>query len=174
LIKGAYADATPIALGIAVAVALSGWAFVRQLRSLYRLVPLYGGTAFAYVAGAACWVFCYFVNTNLPYRAVLLLLPARLWMSEWKNPLFGCVCRRCVGLAVVFLWTACATGNVYRLMERKNDGVKPFLLAIVSFEQTTALLLTAVLLISLVGWAMRHCVGGGLAFDAVTKAWKKR
>jgi hypothetical protein len=35
-----------------------------------------------WVGGAACWVLCYFANTNYAYRAVLLILPVSVWLRQ--------------------------------------------------------------------------------------------
>src|SRR5687767_9168407 len=153
-------DAIPppwsIGLGMAGGTVLGTWLLGRQLGRLYRVVPLYGGTAFAYIAGSACWVFCYFVNTNLSYRAVLLLLPARLWLRERNELAFEVLARRCCVLVLLLLWMACATGNIFRWYERKQEAMAPLLLTLASFEQTLALVVTTALLVSLIGWGARH------------------
>jgi hypothetical protein len=38
-----------------------------------------------YMAGASAWVFCYVFNTNYAYRAVLLMLPAGVWMRTIRG-----------------------------------------------------------------------------------------
>ena len=69
---------------------------------------------------------------------------------------FGAVSRRCFAVVLLLLWTACATGNVQGLIERKQVALMPLSLAIASFEQTLALAITAALFVSLIGWAYRH------------------
>ena len=62
------------------AAGIAGWAFVawRSLRDKLCLSYL----DYYWVGGAACWVLCYFVNTNYAYRAVLLVLPISVWLRQ--------------------------------------------------------------------------------------------
>lgn len=74
---------------------LAGWAFgaavvvlplARYWRVLWNAVPEDGFDAACFVAGASCWCFCFVANTNYPYRAVLVLLTARLWLrQDWRT-----------------------------------------------------------------------------------------
>jgi hypothetical protein len=141
---------------MAAGLGLGGSWFGPRLRMLWHHVPLHGGTAFAYVAGASCWVFCYLGNTNFSYRAVLLVLPARLWLLQVHDGKNGTLARRCFVLVLLLLWVKWGTGHVHTWSELNGDAFLPLLLMIVSLEQTLALLITAVLIISLCGWAMRR------------------
>jgi hypothetical protein len=64
------------------ALASAAWFFGRRARALWTLVPTTGATAALFVGGGAAWCACWLANTNYPYRAVLLLLPARLWVAR--------------------------------------------------------------------------------------------
>lgn len=63
-----------------LAAGIAGWAFVgwRSIRDKLCLSYL----DYYWVGGAACWVLCYFVNTNYAYRAALLVLPVSVWMRQ--------------------------------------------------------------------------------------------
>jgi hypothetical protein len=142
--------------GIAAGLAFGGWFLGSQLRKLWNHVPLQGGTAFAYVGGASCWIFCYFSNTNFSYRAVLLLLPARLWFRDSDTRENGMLSRRWLALLLLLLWMTCASGNLHDWIGRDRKALLPLWCVVVSFEHSLVLVVTAALLVSLVGWAVRH------------------
>lgn len=62
------------------ATGLAGWAFVGWRALCDKLCLSYRDHY--WVGGAACWVLCYFVNTNYAYRAVLLILPVSVWLRQ--------------------------------------------------------------------------------------------
>jgi hypothetical protein len=76
--------ATVAAQWIAFGATLIGaaWWLRRQARALWTLVPPTGATAAWFVAGGMGWCACWLANTNYAYRAVLLLLPVRLWLAR--------------------------------------------------------------------------------------------
>ena len=57
------------------------WACWRWRRSFWTLLPTTGFTTGCYLAGALSWSLCYLTTISFPYRMVLLLLPARLWLE---------------------------------------------------------------------------------------------
>lgn len=59
----------------------AAWWLARRARTLWNLVPTTGAVAAWHTAGGAAWCACWLANANYPYRAVLLLLPARLWLE---------------------------------------------------------------------------------------------
>ena len=118
-------------------------------------LALVGGTAFAFVAGASCWVFCYFVNSNFSYRAVLLLLPARLWLHQLSDPGHAPVARRWLALTLLLLWTACATAHLGEWVGHGRATLQPLWLMVIGFEQALTLMVTVALLFALIGWALR-------------------
>ena len=155
LVQNIHAINWPLVLGLGAGLALGGIALVPRWRALWTAVPLHGGTAFAFVAGASCWVFCYFVNSNFSYRAVLLLLPARLWLHQLSDPGHAPVARRWLALTLLLLWTACATAHLGEWVEHGRAALQPLWLVVIGFEQALTLMVTVALLLALIGWALR-------------------
>ena len=65
-------------VGVAMVALLLG----RRTRQLWTSVPQSGFAAQAFVIGGLAWVLCYFAIRNYPYRLLLILLPARLWLDH--------------------------------------------------------------------------------------------
>lgn len=66
--------------GLGLVVGLGCWAWVGWRAWKERLDLAYLDCL--WVSGGAAWVLCYFANTNYAYRAVLLVLPAAVWLRQ--------------------------------------------------------------------------------------------
>lgn len=70
-----------------------------------------------YIAGASAWVLCYVLNTNYAYRAVLLMLPAGVWMRNMqdKRPGAAGAAKMAIAGLLVLFWLRSAHSHMGRL-----------------------------------------------------------
>jgi hypothetical protein len=150
-------------LGALPVLAVAIWLGWKQRHDLWQLVPLKGIDSACYVAGALCWSLCYLSTINFPYRMVLLLLPARLWLAGRHRA----ASRLQLGAAIALIWTPCLKENLLVLSadQSRFTGPPAAWLAL-GFEHATALVLTVLLLVALGGWGWRRFVRGDEAQDA--------
>jgi hypothetical protein len=158
----ALADHTELVAGWAVGAALILLPLARYWRAMWSAVPEDGFDAACFVAGASCWIFCFVANTNYPYRAVLVLLAARLWLrGDWKNGAGR------AGLLQLVLWLGALWLSVpkHLLVEVIASGKRPGLLVLTpgaafnlvcAIEQAMLMLLTGALAIGLCGALYRR------------------
>jgi hypothetical protein len=129
----------------------------RHARILWAAVPPTGVAAAWFVAGASAWCFCYLVNSNYPYRAVLWLLPARLWLDQAGGPAPqpAGTARALLGAFVVVGWLhPLKTWSAVHLPRWRPADL--CLASVLSLEQCLLAAATAALLISLTGWLWRR------------------
>lgn len=140
--------------------AAGAWLVWRARAALWDLIPLEGGKAAAYVAGASAWVFCFLANTNYPYRVVLLALCLPLWLREEKEAGEDVVKagRRMALLVILAGWMAVPkmwwadAGEAGILVKEAGKWV----IGISGADQAMWLTLTVAMGISLLGWARRR------------------
>lgn len=111
------------------------------------------------IMGGSCWLFCYFANTNYPYRAVLLLLavPAWLELARREPSAERALGRGWCGLLLATLWLA--TPRWWLLGAVKDEtSVDPLraLLVVIGAEQAMVAALTLVLLVAVGAWMWRR------------------
>ncbi len=182
--RAAAVAAQWVAFGAVLAGAV--WFFGRRARALWALVPATGATAAWFVAGGAAWCACWLANTNYPYRAVLLLLPARLWLEralaadsghaahsassgqaengagneEKGNAATGELRDAARTVSRRLLLAAAAAFWLTPAKAALLGGPYAALAAVVGAEQALVLALTAALAVSLAGWGWRRWAGG--------------
>ncbi|MFM1851331.1 MAG: hypothetical protein RIS54_1015 [Verrucomicrobiota bacterium] len=127
-----------------------GW----RLRSaLWRLVPATGLESAGYVAGAACWLLCYASTISFPYRLLLLLLPARLWLAAKGDA----AARLQLCVALFLMWTPALKEHLLVLSADESQFTgSPVAWIALGAENAAALALALVLAVSLVGWTWRR------------------
>lgn len=149
----------PLLLAVLPVIALvGGWGWARR-RALLAAVPLTGAATAWYVTGALAWLFCWAANTNYPYRAVLLLLPAGLWLAHAQTAeadasratvarvqLAGCV-------LLLWLWPLKSWWAV--ALNSGRTGADRCLVMVFGVEQALVLGLNFALTLGVAGWAWR-------------------
>ena len=185
---GLLAAALP---ALVLAVGWLGW----QARALWTAVPRLGSVAAWFVAGAATWGFCYLATASYTYRAVLLLLPARLWLDQTADPVHGRAARGQLAAWMTVFWLQSVKWWLTQLLGqamgriaspagvpwvnswlaeslRQNGGARAAnsLVAVIGLEQVLVAALTAALLISLAGWLWRWWRAEGDAGDCAGAA----
>ena len=146
---------TLLAAGLPALVLAVGW-LVWQGRALWMAVPGRGTVAAWFVAGAGAWGFCYLANTNYAYRAVLLLLPARLWLDQMADPAHGRAARGQLAACVLVFWLQPVKWWLTEsLRQGGGAGVANSLVVLIGLEQLVVGAVTAALLIALAGWLWR-------------------
>lgn len=133
----------------------------RHARALWAAVPLTGrGTAW-YVAGAAAWGFCFVANTNWSYRALLLLLPAALWLRQADDPAHGRVARLQLATLIGLGWIVVVKSWwISALLAGGLPAAWPWSGVILGLEQGLVFGLTFALAIGLAGWGVRRLRAG--------------
>lgn len=142
--------------GWIVGTLVAGALLVPRIRSLWNAVPTTGFDAYSYVTGAACWCFCFVANSNFTYRAVLLLLPARLWLSRDGSTKEGEAGRVQLLLWLVVCWLGLAKFHIEPLVAtmRGAKGIRAplnWIGLVCGIEQGIALVLTAALGVTVLG-----------------------
>lgn len=98
--------------GAGVLIGATIVAFNTRRDNTHYLAMVRTGTDGWFVVGGLCWTGCYLMNTNYPYRAVLLLLVAASWFRLWQteSPLVAWYYRNLLVAIAVMLWmhNACA------------------------------------------------------------------
>lgn len=143
------------AAGVVVAMLMVG----RGVRALWHSVPLTGGSAACYLGGGLCWLLCFAATTNFPYRAVLWLLPARVWFGQLDAAgAAGRMARSMLGLLLVVCWLP-VPRQMWAELARQGEGFGS-VVAICAFEQALILTWSALLTVTLLGWAVRRWRAG--------------
>lgn len=140
--------------------AAGAWLVWRARAGLWELIPLEGGRAAAYLAGASAWVFCFLANTNYPYRVALLALCLPLWLRDKREAGAeeGRAGRRLLALVLLAGWMSIPkmwwtnAGEAGLLVEAAGKWV----VGISGADQAMWLTLTAAMGITLLGWARRR------------------
>lgn len=134
------------------------WVCWRWRRDLWNLVPTMGFTAGCYVAGAICWCLCYTVTINFPYRMVLLLLPARLWLQKEASSEAGLVVRLQWMAVFLLFWTPRCIDQLLTWNNYSKDYFDgpPFSWMLMGMEQSLATGVTITLAFVLLGWGWRR------------------
>jgi len=142
-------------------IALSVWICWRWRRDWWSLIPISGFTAGCYVAGGISWAFCYFGTINFAYRMILLLLPARLWLSKKNSPKGGhVVCRFQLITAVALGWTPLVKEHLFVVgPDDRFYGGSYELWMFLGLEYALALVISGTLVFAIVGWAWRRFIG---------------
>lgn len=144
-------------LGAALAVGVFGSNLIRNRRQLWTSVPLAAPRGFGFVMGALCWLGCYLIASNYSYRAVLLLLPAGLWLQQWKLREFARAARwQCAGWIIVLWLMVPKRWLAVAALAPSSAGALVPLSIVVGFEQTLVLLLTLALAVASTGWLVRN------------------
>jgi hypothetical protein len=135
--------------------------FAREWRAVWQAVPGEGAGAFAFVAGGAAWSFCFLLIRSYPYRAVLLLLPAALWLAQRQHPAQGRAARWQFLLWALVLWLDAPRRFWGAQLEGNTDIHGPAWTRfeiIVAVEQALTVALTALLVVSCAGAMFRRFV----------------
>lgn len=146
------------ALFVGAFLAALAWVppLVHEGKQLWRSVPLGACRGHGFVLGALCWVSCYVLTNNYPYRLVLLWLPAALWLARWSHRRLGASARIQLAGWVVVFWLALAKHALGDASLRPHaPGTVETLFVLLGFEQTTVLLLTLAIVVALAGWLFR-------------------
>lgn len=142
-------------LGILSGVAAGVWLIVKERRAP---IPL-GWRAGGFAAGAWSWVFCYLAGFSFAYRAVLLVLPAGVWLHALvRGPRAS---RGAAGLALgsllVMVWLTTLYGWMNSGLSSTGVRAASYLLGL---QNGLALGLTAYL--------------GRVAAVRLVRAWRRR
>jgi uncharacterized membrane protein YqaE (UPF0057 family) len=129
------------------------WGCWHWRREFWALLPITGFATGCYLAGALCWSLCYVSTINFPYRMVLLLLPAGVWLqagarrsAHWQGL-----------LAALLFWTPGMKEHLLVLSadESRFTG-SGFAWMALGGEHTLALGLTVSLGLVMLGWLWRR------------------
>jgi hypothetical protein len=138
-------------------LALAAWWVAWQRRTLLAAVPRTGAVAAWFVAGALAWLFCWAVNTNYSYRAVLLLLPAALWLRQSDDAARGAVARVQLAACVLVFWLwPIKSWWADSLLRGGPAGSDRWLLVTFGLEQAMVIGLNAALALGVAGWLWRR------------------
>ncbi len=133
----------------------------RHAWALWAAVPLTGTATAWYVAGAAAWCFCYVANTNWTYRALLLVLPAALWLKQADDPVRGPLARGQLAVLVAMGWlTVVKSWWIGALPDGQLPVAWNWAGVILGVEQVLVAGLTLALAIGLLGWGVRRLRAG--------------
>ena len=136
-----------IALGI-------GW---RWRCEFWNMVPTTGFTAGCFVAGALAWILCYVSTTSFPYRLILLLLPARLWLARENAGIRSVAVRFQLVITMLLFWTPFSKHHLLRLnADDRLGGGSTFIWMTLGLEYALALVVSGMLGFALIGWAWRR------------------
>jgi len=140
-------------------ILVSLWVSWRWRREFWQLIPTTGFTAGCFVAGALAWLLCYMSTTSFPYRLLLLLLPARLWLEREGSGQANMAVRFQLGATLWFFWTLCSKHHLLVLNKAgRFYGGSPFVWMTFGFEFALGLVISGTLAFALVGWAWRRFV----------------
>ncbi|HVU32614.1 MAG TPA: glycosyltransferase 87 family protein [Opitutaceae bacterium] len=144
-------------LGAVLGAAVLVPPLIRRWRDLWDSVPPGGFQAHAFVVGALCWGACYVLASNYPYRLVLLILPAVLWISQLDHRRFGWLARLQIGGWSAVSWIAVIKHPLAFASVRPHPGSIPeWLTVLVGFEQVFVLILTVAMATAAAGWLLRN------------------
>lgn len=153
-------------VGMAAGALVAGGLLWGGWRKCWTAIPLFGARAFCAIAGGASWVFCYFANTNYPYRTVLLLLVLPCWLllaAEREDAAVARAGRRLCALFVLSLWFAAPKNwwaEIYLSGNADAAAASRWVVAVFGAEQMLWLTLTVAVAVSLIGWAWRRAQTG--------------
>ncbi len=133
------------------------WASWRWWRSFWTLLPTTGLTTGCYLAGALSWSLCYVTTINFPYRLVLLLLPARLWLEYESTGRINGAIRFQWLVTSLLLWTPCFKEHllVPNADESRYTGTAATWMAL-GVEHALAFAITGTLGVMALGWMWRR------------------
>ena len=136
---------------------LTLWGCWQWRRQFWSLLPMTGFTTGCYLAGALCWGLCYVSTISFPYRMVLLLLPARLWLQVRTEIEFNPVIRMQWIVTVLLFWTPFTKEHllVLNVNEIAFTG-SPLAWAVLGAEQAFAFSISATLCLAMLGWLWRR------------------
>ncbi|MCC6416134.1 MAG: DUF2029 domain-containing protein [Opitutaceae bacterium] len=144
-----------LTLGTVPVLGVIGGMAWRYRSALWHLVPTTGFEAAGYLAGALAWSLCYVSTISFPYRLVLLLLPARLWLKDGTSR----AARLQLITAIGLLWTPCVKEHLLVLSADESQFTgAPIAWLALGGEHAVALMLTVLLVVSTMGWGWRRCV----------------
>lgn len=142
--------------GVPTAIVLLGLGW-RWRREFWAMVPAAGFTAGCYLAGTLTWAGCYVTTSNFPYRMLLLLLPARLWLKDMESEANARARAMQWILAVLFFWSPWVKS---RLLVPGPDGSyyvgSQFAWTVIGAEQALIFVLALSLGIAVLGWGWRR------------------
>lgn len=138
-------------------IAGAAWVGWRWRRSWWTLLSPTGFTTACYLAGGLCWCLCWVSTINFPYRMVLLLLPARLWLAEVSDPNHRFVARVHLLLALLLWWSPLAKNHLLVLnpVTQLYEGT-PLTFVALGAEHALGLVVTVLLGLVITGWAWRR------------------
>ncbi len=142
------------AAGAGAALILGAVLFGRRMRRLWTLAAEDGFASLALVFGALSWIFSYLVIRSFPYRLLLVLLPARLWLQRTRDNEHAAVARIQLVLWIVVAWLDVPKRAVVGHSEQTNSFSPETwnaVAAMIGFEQILVLLLTVCLAITTAG-----------------------
>ncbi len=133
------------------------WVCWRWRRSFWNMVPVTGFTAGCFIAGALAWILCYVSTTSFPYRLLLLLLPARLWLAPGSDGLGNVAVRFQLAITLLFVWTPFSKHHLLSLnADDRFYGGSAFVWMSLGLEYALALVVSGTLCFALVGWGWRR------------------
>lgn len=145
-----FAGALPV-MGIAA------WLTWRWRKGFWTMLPTTGFTTACYVAGALCWGACYVTTISFPYRMVLLLLPAALWLRSESMGKERCAMRFQWVTTALLMWSPCAKEHLLVLSADENHfSGSSFAWYVLGIEHALALIISATLGLALLGWLYRR------------------
>ncbi len=148
--------------GLPVLALAVGWMVVRR-RALFAAVPCTGAASAWFVGGALSWLFCWAANTNYPYRAVLLLLPAGLWLAQAQgaDAPRAALARMQLAACVLALWLWPLKWWWADALAGGPAGADLALAAVFAAEQALVAAINLALVVGVAGWAWRRWHGSG-------------
>jgi hypothetical protein len=152
-------ERSSILIGGVPTVLVSLWVSWRWRREFWQLVPTTGFTAGCFVAGSLAWILCYMSTTSFPYRLLLLLLPARLWLAREGSGQTNMAVRFQLGVTLLFFWTLCSKHHLL-ILDKEGQLYRGshFAWMTFGFEFALGLVISGTLAFALVGWAWRRFV----------------
>jgi hypothetical protein len=150
---------TPFVGGLLAGFAAGAAILAPRVRRLWTAVPTNNISGLLFLAGALSWVFCYAATSNFPYRAVLLLLPLRLWLEQSDDP-----ADRQTGLVQALLWAIVCWLEIpkgaWAALARSDSTLSSvawqWLKVICGIEQGLVALLTVALAVAVLGATVRR------------------
>jgi len=145
--------------GYALGAVVAGRLLWPGRAAIVRAFPDEGRVGLLAVAGASCWLFCYFANTNYPYRAVLLVLAVPAWLELARSDLAPqrALGRGWCGLLLAVLWIATPRWWVLGAVQSEASvTLMRALRVIIGAEQVMVAALTLVLLVAFGAWTWRR------------------
>ena len=148
----------PMLFGGLPVLALAAVWIVARRGKLLAAVPCTGAATAWFVCGALAWLFCWAANTNYPYRAVLLLLPAGLWLAqaEGTDAPRAALARTQLAACVLAFWLWPLKAWWAGAIGGGLPGADIWLAAVFAIEQTLVAAINLALALGVAGWAWRR------------------